>query len=121
MSEKLSKKMGKRTAQIGAFVIAAAFLAYGLHNLFVSVVAFSAAGFFNAALYPLQSQQLNGLIPSEQRATLISINSMFFSIVMILLFPLVGVLADWYGLTAVLMGVSVLLIAFGYNSHPNVI
>lgn len=117
MSEKLSEKIGKRTAQIGAFVIAAAFLAYGLHNLFVSVAAFSAAGFFDAALYPLQSQQLNGLIPSEQRATLISVNSMFFSIVMILLFPLVGMLADWYGLTTVLMGVGVLLIVFGY-SHP---
>lgn len=110
MSEKLSKKIGKRTAQIGAFVIAAAFLAYGLHNLFVSVVAFSAAGFFNAALYPLQSHQLNRLILSERRATLISVNSMFFSIVMILLFPLVGILADWCGLTAVLVAIGVLLI-----------
>lgn len=110
MSEKISERIGKRTAQVGAFVIVAAFLIYGFRNLFASVVAFSAAGFFDAALYPLQSHQLNRLIPSEQRATLISVNSMFFSIVMILLFPLVGMLADWYGLTAVLVAVGVLLI-----------
>ena len=91
-------------------MIAAAFLMYGFRNLFASVVAFSMAGFFNAALYPLQSHQLNRLIPSEQRATLISVNSMFFSIVMILLFPFVGMLADRYGLTAVLVAVGVLLI-----------
>lgn len=91
-------------------MIAAAFLMYGFRNLFASVVAFSMTGFFNAALYPLQSHQLNRLIPSEQRATLISVNSMFFSIVMILLFPFVGMLADRYGLTAVLVAVGVLLI-----------
>ncbi len=110
VSEKISERIGKRTAQVGAFVIAAAFLMYGFRNLFASVVAFSMAGFFNAALYPLQSHQLNRLIPSEQRATLISVNSMFFSIVMILLFPFVGMLADRYGLTAVLVAVGVLLI-----------
>ncbi len=38
--------------------------------------------------------QLNQLIPSRQRAALISVNSMFFSAGMSLLFPLAGALAD---------------------------
>ncbi len=110
ISEKLSKRIGKGTAQVGAFVIAVAFVVYGFHNLFVSVVAFSAAGFFNAMLYPLQSKQLNCLIPSGQRATLISVNSMFFSVAMILLFPLAGMLADWCGLRTILVTVGVILL-----------
>ncbi len=61
-------------------------------------------------LYPVQSEQLNSLIPSGQRATLISVNSMFFSIAMILLFPLAGFLADLWGLTAVLVGMGGVLL-----------
>lgn len=75
-------------------------------------VVFAAAEFFNAALYPVQSEQLNALIPSGQRATLISVNSMFFSVAMIVLFPLVGVAADRCGLVAVLAAVGAALLVF---------
>lgn len=51
-------------------------------------------------------------IPSKQRATLISVNSMSFSIAMIVMFPLAGVLADHWGLTAVLVGVGVVILIF---------
>ncbi len=63
-------------------------------------------------LYPVQSEQLNRLIPSGQRATLISVNSMFFSIAMILVFPLAGALADVCGLTTVLVGIGIGLAVF---------
>lgn len=63
-------------------------------------------------LYPVQSEQLNSLIPSGQRATLISVNSMFFSVAMILVFPLAGALADMYGLTVVLVGIGLALAVF---------
>lgn len=112
MSERIYAALGNKTAQIGACVIAAAFLAYGFQNLIVSVMAFTAAGFFNSVLYPIQSKQLNSLIPSGQRATLISVNSMFFSVAMILLFPLTGILADVWGLTAVLVGIGGVLFGF---------
>ena len=49
-------------------------------------------------LYPLQSASLNRLIPSEQRATIISVGSMIFSVFMIVLFPIMGVVADNFGL-----------------------
>ncbi len=112
LSGRLYAILGNKTASIGACVIAAAFLVYGFQNLFVSIIAFAVAGFFNAVLYPIQSEQLNSLIPSGQRATLISVNSMFFSIAMILLFPLAGILADRWGLVRVLVGIGGMLLAF---------
>lgn len=112
LSERLFAKFGEKIAVIGALVIAAAFLGYGLRNVLVSVAALIAANFFNSVLYPVQSEQLNSLIPSEQRATLISVNSMFFSIGMILLFPAVGVFADQWGLATSFVGIGGVLIGF---------
>ena len=70
-------------------------------------------------LYPVQSDLLNSLIPSNQRATLISVNSMFFSIAMILLFPAAGFLADIYGLTQVLAGIGLGVIVFSFFIAKN--
>ena len=52
------------------------------------------------------------MIPSEHRATLISINSMFFSIAMIILFPIAGSLADRFGLARIFVGLGVILLLF---------
>lgn len=49
---------------------------------------------------------INRLIPSEQRATILSFQSMLFSVLMILLFPLVGKIGDLAGL-----GIAFLIIA----------
>lgn len=54
--------------------------------------------FSNSVLYPIQSTSLNELIPSEQRATIISISSMIFSLSMIIFFPLCGFIADMLNL-----------------------
>jgi MFS family permease len=52
------------------------------------------------------------MIPSRQRATLISINSMFFSIGMIILFPIAGFLADKFGLAQIFAMLGMLLFIF---------
>lgn len=44
------------------------------------------------------SDYINRLIPSEQRATILSFQSMVFSLFMIILFPIIGKLGDLYGL-----------------------
>lgn len=44
----------------------------------------------------LTDARLNAMIPSQRRATLISVSSMTFSLVMIVLSPLTG--AVWEGL-----------------------
>lgn len=112
MSEKLCRRFGNRARDAAAFIIGVAILCYGFQNALLSAAAFAAAGFFNSALYPIQSEALNQLIPSEQRATLISVDSMFFSVAMILMFPLAGVLADFWSLARVFTGIGLALLLF---------
>ncbi|MHB8127887.1 MAG: MFS transporter [Mobilitalea sp.] len=78
------------------------------HNLIVSVIAFAIINYANAVLYPIQSQAINELIPSKQRATIISVNSMIFSILMFVLFPLCGFIADKSDLHFVFLGLGIL-------------
>lgn len=112
MSETIYRRLGKKFVFLGTMVIAAAFLCYGLENMVISVLAFSAAGFCNSALYPVQSDSLNQLIPSGQRATLISVNSLFFSVAMIVMFPLAGMAADHLGLTNVFVFIGAAVMVF---------
>lgn len=51
-------------------------------------------------LYVSFSDYINQMIPSEYRATLLSFQSMLFSIMMILLFPVVGWVAQTWGFSA---------------------
>lgn len=105
----LYERFGTWLANIGAAVIALSIASFGFNNLVVSMVVFFVAGFFNSTLYPVQSSSLNALIPSEQRATLISVNSMVFSIAMILIFPITGAFADRFGLDAAFAGLGIIL------------
>ena len=80
----------------------------------ISIAAFGVSGFLNAVLYPIQSEALNKRIPSAQRATIISISSMFYSVCMVGLFPLSGALAQIIGLKTVfgLLGLFLVLLVF---------
>ena len=93
------------------------FFLYGSGHTTISISTFMIAGFCDSVLYPIQSESLNQLIPSEQRATLISVNSMFFSIVMIIIFPIAGKIADFLGLVSMfpIIGVILLLFIIGWN------
>lgn len=79
-------------------------------------------GFSDSILYVILTNMINHRIQSDERATILSLNSMFFSIVMIVLFPAFGILADNAGLitafitlgivTAILAVLNVLKIRF---------
>ncbi len=97
-SERLCRLMGKRACYLGGIMIAAGMIATAGRTAAVSFAGFGLSSFFNAMLYPLQSEELNSRIPSGQRATIISVSSMFFSVVMIVLFPLIGWAGDMAGL-----------------------
>jgi MFS family permease len=56
---------------------------------------------------PIIDQGLNTIIPSSQRATLLSVNSTSFSLFMILCFPLFGALANHIGLETAARAVSI--------------
>lgn len=112
LSSRLYNKYGRKVILAAVFIIACTFLCYGSGNLWLSVISFVAAGFSDSMLYPVQSDKLNRLVPSGQRATLVSADSLFFSAAMIILFPLAGVAADICGLTAVFSIIGIGLIAF---------
>lgn len=111
-SEKIYDSFKERMLLPAALVIAAALVCCAFERTAVSVILFALAGFCSSALYPVQSGQLNSLIPSGQRATLISVSSMFFSVAMIIMFPTVGFLADRLGLTTALAGAGIAVALF---------
>ena len=64
----------------------------------IQIVRENPAGYVNSLIYPIASAALNELIPSEQRATIISIDSMCFSIAMVFFFPVTGLVAGAWNL-----------------------
>jgi len=112
LSEKIYSRYGNKISIISSITIAACLIAYIFNNTIISVVGFVISQFCSALLYPIESASLNSLISSEQRATLISVKSMIFSIAMILLFPISGFVADKIGLSMVFFVIGFILIVF---------
>jgi len=79
------------------------------------VVSLFLMGLADSVLYVVLTNLINHRISSDQRATILSLNSMFFSIVMIVLFPVFGMFGDRFGLDrsfyvlAILIGIVALL------------
>lgn len=111
-SDHLYRNFRDRVAVMSALLIALSMVCYGFNIPLLAMSVFVLSSFFNAVLYPVESECLNRLIPSEQRATLISVSSMFFSIMMIIMFPIAGFLADVWNLPIVLMGLGILVFVF---------
>jgi MFS family permease len=64
-----------------------------------------------ALLYPLFNIYYNALVPSGQRATLLSVASLLFSLIMIALFPLMGWIITAIGFNLAFAGLGVVLLA----------
>ncbi|XMB85087.1 MFS transporter [Mycoplasmatota bacterium WC44] len=58
-------------------------------------VTFILLGAIESMLYVLMSDFINKIIPSDKRATILSMSSMVFSIMMIFIFPLFGLISDY--------------------------
>ena len=61
-------------------------------------VPFIILGFFDSVFYVVLLDYINKAIPSETRATALSFFGLTFSVVMVIIFPLVGLVGDIYGL-----------------------
>ncbi len=68
-------------------------------------------------LYPVSSDYINKLIPSAQRATLISVQSICFSIFMIMIFPLLGVIGQVTSLRVAFIVLAVILFIISFGSR----
>ena len=112
VSERIVKVLGVRTGYVMGMVLALGLLLTAAESNWISIFGFGIGSLANSSLYPLQSNELNQRIPSEQRATLISVSSMFFSLVMVVVFPLIGLLADAFGLGKILFVLGVVLLIY---------
>ena len=63
-----------------------------------------------AVYQPIYFNDLQGYLPSSVRATMLSINSMLFSLSMIVIFPLTGWFIDRWGLVAVFLVLGLILL-----------
>ena len=63
-----------------------------------------------AVYQPIYFNDLQGYLPSSVRATMLSINSMLFSLSMIVIFPLTGWLIDRWGLVAIFLVLGLILL-----------
>ncbi len=108
--KKILKIFKKRTVYIVSLLLSVGIIGMFLNNLILSIVCFMMSSYANALLYPIHSSSLNKFIPSEQRATIISVDSMLFSITMIIIFPITGIFAEIIGLNNMffLLGITLL-------------
>lgn len=75
----------------------------------VSVIGFIMFSMSINILYPVSSNYINKLIPSAQRATLISVQSICFSIFMIMIFPLLGFIGQFSSLNISFIVLAIIL------------
>lgn len=107
-AHKLEKRMGEKKIIIfGAVVLAAIY--WLLYFPAASFVAIILVGFIDSMLFVVLSSYINHLIPSEQRATLLSFSSMMFSMMMIAIFPVVGFMGDKIGLANAFLILAIIL------------
>ncbi len=69
-------------------------------------------GLFDSVFYIVLSDYINRIVPSEQRATVLSFNSFAFSIIMILVFPLLGMVGDIVNLKFSFLILAILVTVF---------
>lgn len=121
--EKIIDLFKDKTKYIASIFMGISIVFISGKSLIVSILFFAVMNYVNAILYPIQSTSLNKLIPSEQRATIISIDSMIFSLCMICMFPLCGLIADKFDLhiTFLALGiVQILLIILLVNEKRSI-
>jgi len=119
-SIKLASIMTKRfnsrlMLSIVGIVVAILLMATSFITSYVLLIIFIAINALGSFSNPINDTEMQKKIPSEQRATLISISSMFYSIVMIIFFPVVGYLGDTIGIqyAFIVVGMGFALLVYG--------
>ena len=77
-----------------SMIICFSIILMGYASKEIVIVIFIVIGFLTAILQPISSKLINSMVESKQRATIISVESMFYSMIMIILFPLCGLIGD---------------------------
>lgn len=101
LSSKYAHKLEKRLKPGGIMILIALLNVCALFGLcFIgrfSITFFLVCSATEGLSYPIFSDYINSRIPSEYRATLLSVNSLCYSLFMICVFPLFGMMAEKLG------------------------
>lgn len=95
--EAIEKKIGERAILLFAPLLLLISM-WGIALTPYAPFFFVITGLIDGMLYVAIQDYLNKMIPSERRATVLSFQSMTFSIFMMVLFPIIGFFGDLYGL-----------------------
>ena len=98
----LSNKVYNKFKSMGwlliSMIISLSIILIGYSSGGISIVIFLVVGFLTSILQPISSKLINSMVESKQRATIISVESMFYSLMMIILFPVCGLIGDKFSL-----------------------
>ena len=92
VTELFPEKRYRRIAVIATIGVAIAFSTIFSGNYYLMIIGGFIGGFSDNFIQVRSDILLNTMIPSDQRATLMSVNSFAFSMVMIVLSPIFGIL-----------------------------
>ncbi|MDC7223403.1 MAG: MFS transporter [Spirochaetales bacterium] len=102
-AEWLEKKLGpERVFRIFPLILIVCL--WGIATTPWAPVFYYLTGFVDGMIYVAVQDYLNRLIPSERRATILSFQSMAFSLYMVIFFPLMGAVGDRWGLKTAFLG-----------------
>lgn len=106
-----SRSSPKRVLLSSLIISAAVFPLVAIQNHVIGIAAFFILSLIYSLSQPISSSVLNSEIPSQQRATLLSVMSFISSVVIFVLFPLIGYLADRFTVNQVLGWIGFLAMA----------
>lgn len=102
LAHRVVRRLGERTVLHGWPFIMALILAAALAPAGAGILLLALLSLCSSSFRPLLSTLVNRLIPSEQRATILSLQSLLFTLLLAASEPLLGWLGDAQGLGAVL-------------------
>ncbi|MBI9009419.1 MAG: MFS transporter [Tenericutes bacterium] len=113
LAERMEKKFGERKLMLFLpIILSLCFFAILLPNY--GYIGFILIGFIDSIFYIVLVEYINRLIPSDTRASVLSFFGMAFSFIMILIFPIMGIIGEgfsiWYSYLYVAVLVAIISI-----------
>ena len=98
LSDKIYRRFKSSGWLLISMIISLSIILMGYVSRQVVILIFLSIGFLTSILQPISSKLINSMVESKQRATIISVESMFYSLMMIILFPICGLIGDKFAL-----------------------
>lgn len=110
-AEKLERKYNERLILflVPIFIVISFWMIQFDYIIFLPFVLL---GFLDSIFYIVLGYYINKLVPSDKRATVLSFNSFGFSIIMIILFPIIGLIGHYVSLRVSFFVLSMIVLAF---------